>query len=65
LGAVLGNPVNSVAWLANKLADFDIGFRAGDVILAGSCVKILRDLKAGDVIAGEFDRFGQVTVRFG
>ncbi|HEY5210923.1 MAG TPA: fumarylacetoacetate hydrolase family protein [Stellaceae bacterium] len=65
LGAVLGNPANSVAWLANKLADFDIGFAAGDVVLAGSCVKILRDLRAGDVIAGEFDRFGQVTVRFG
>ena len=63
-GAVLGNPANSVAWLANKLADFDIGFEAGQIILSGSCVKIMRDVKAGDFVAGDFDRFGHVGVHF-
>jgi len=64
-GAVLGNPANSVAWLANKLAEFGIGFEPGQIILSGSCVKIMRDVKAGDVIAAGFDRFGHVGVRFG
>ena len=62
--AVLGNPAVSVAWLVNKVAEFGLGFEAGHVILSGSCVKILRGIKAGDVIAAEFDQLGHVGVRF-
>ena len=37
LGAeVLGSPVNSVVWLARKLAAFDHCLRPGDLIMAGS-----------------------------
>jgi 2-keto-4-pentenoate hydratase len=34
--AVLGNPANAVAWLANKLADFDVTLEPGEVILPGA-----------------------------
>lgn len=34
--AVLGGPLVAVAWLANKLATFGSGIRAGDVVLSGS-----------------------------
>lgn len=34
--AVLGNPLNSVIWLARKLPEFGRGIRAGDLIMSGS-----------------------------
>ena len=33
--AVLGNPLNSVVWLARKLPEFGRGIRAGDLIMSG------------------------------
>ena len=33
--AVLGNPVNSVVWLAGKLQDYGRMLRAGDIIMSG------------------------------
>jgi 2-oxo-hept-3-ene-1,7-dioate hydratase len=62
--SVLGNPAISVAWLVNKVAEFDIGFEPGHVILSGSCVKILRGIHAGDVITADFDQLGHVAIRF-
>ena len=34
--AVLGNPIRCVAWLANKLGEFGVPLRAGDLVLAGA-----------------------------
>ncbi len=34
--ASLGHPGLAVAWLANKLAEFDITLQPGDIILSGS-----------------------------
>ena len=31
---VLGNPAQCVAWLVNKLADFNIGLKKGEVVLS-------------------------------
>lgn len=36
---ILGNPLNALAWLANALARFDIGFPAGSVVLPGTCCR--------------------------
>ncbi len=38
-GAVLGNPVTAVAWLANKVHAFGVTLEAGHVILPGSCTR--------------------------
>lgn len=53
--AVLGNPVNAVAWLANKLGEFGITFEPGDAILTGSFVRAM-PVKAGDQIIARFDQ---------
>ena len=53
--AVLGNPVTSVAWLANKLGEFGISFAAGQTILTGSFVRAM-PVKAGDQIIARFDQ---------
>ncbi|KAL2879321.1 hypothetical protein SGCOL_005449 [Colletotrichum sp. CLE4] len=44
---VLGNPLSAVAWLANKLASYDVGFDAGQVILPGSCLQAAPMQEAG------------------
>lgn len=62
--AVLGNPLNAVAWLANKLSEFGVCFEPGDVILSGSFLRAV-PVKAGDTVVAQFDKgFGDVSFTF-
>lgn len=62
--AVLGNPVNAVAWLANKLGEFGITFEPGQTILTGSFVRAM-PVKAGDEVIARFDSgLGDVIANF-
>lgn len=58
--AVMGSPVNAVAWLANKLAEFGVAVEPGNVILSGSFIKAI-PFAAGDTIAASFTGLGDVT----
>lgn len=61
--AVLGHPAAAVAWLANKLAQFSIPLRAGEIVLAGAfCAAIA--VQSGDAVTATFDHLGSVTARF-
>lgn len=62
--AVLGNPIRCVAWLANKLAQFGVSLRPGDLVIAGSLHAAL-PVAAGDSVHAEFAELGGVTARFG
>lgn len=62
-GAVLSNPVNAVAWLANKVHAFGVTLEPGDVIMPGSCTRMVPIAK-GDVIRADFDTLGHVSVTF-
>jgi 2-keto-4-pentenoate hydratase len=62
-GAVLGNPVTAVAWLANKVHSFGVTLEPGHVIMPGSCTRAV-DVNAGDVIRADFDYLGYVSVVF-
>ena len=62
--AALGNPARCVAWLANKLATFGAGLRAGDVVIPGAVHRMVQ-VEPGDVFRAEFAHLGAVTVRFG
>ena len=62
--AVLGNPVTSVAWLAQTIGAFDIALEAGQVVLPGSCTRAVA-VAAGDSVRAEFDALGHVEVSFG
>ena len=65
LGAeVLGSPINSVVWLARRLAGFGHGLRAGDLIMSGSFTGQYGIAK-GDRIRAVFDGLGDVEVEFG
>jgi len=61
--AVLGNPAQSVAWLANKLSEFGIALKAGEIIMSGSLVAAIEAM-SNDVIRATFDRLGSVAVKF-
>jgi 2-oxopent-4-enoate hydratase len=62
--AVLGNPIRCVAWLANKLGEFGVPLRAGDLVLAGALHAAV-GVAAGTSVQAEFAELGSVTTRFG
>jgi 2-keto-4-pentenoate hydratase len=61
--AVLGNPANAVAWLANKLATLGQELKAGELILPGSLTHAV-SVASGDHVRADFDRLGSVEVEF-
>jgi 2-keto-4-pentenoate hydratase len=61
--AALGNPAACVAWLANKLSDYEITLKAGEVILSGALSAAV-DGKPGDYFQARFAHLGEVSVRF-
>ena len=62
--AALGHPARCVAWLANKLAEFDTGLDAGHVIMPGALHRAV-DATPGDTFEAEFALLGSVRVKFG
>lgn len=61
--AVLGNPCASVAWLANRLWDFKVPLKKGEVILSGA-FSAAPAAEKGDVFRVEFSSFGIVEATF-
>ncbi len=61
--AALGSPVNCVAWLANTLGQFEIGLKAGEVILSGSLVP-LEPVVAGDTMSVRIGGMGRCDLNF-
>lgn len=61
--AALGHPAHAVAWLANKLHEFGISLKAGELILPGALSAAVA-VKEGDTITAQFGPVGSVTVTF-
>ncbi len=61
--AVLGNPAQAVAWLANKLNEYGITLRKGEFIMSGSLTSAM-DIEAGSCFRATFDRLGSVSAHF-
>ena len=62
-GAVLGNPVKAVAWLANTLGPYGVTLNAGDIILSGSLVP-LEPARPGDIFSMELSGVGATSITF-
>lgn len=60
---VLGHPAMAVAWLANKLAPFDITLEPGHMLLSGSFTRPVWAAK-GDTLFADFGPMGTVSVKF-
>lgn len=61
--SVMGNPVNAVAWLANKMIDFEEPLKAGEFILSGSFISAI-PVQKNDVINVKYGGFGDLKVEF-
>ena len=61
-GAVMGHPLESLAWLANLLASRGRGMRAGEIVITGSALAT-RFPKAGDEVTYRIAGLGEATVR--
>ncbi len=65
LGAgVLNDPVESVVWLARRMAGYEQKIRAGDIILSGSFIRPVECPPGADIKA-DFGSFGEVSCWFG
>ena len=61
--AVLGDPIRSLTWIANRLAGFGQRISAGQLVMAGSLTRQLRVAK-GDRVTADYGALGKVTVAF-
>lgn len=61
--AVLGDPAEAVAWLANRLAGFGEQLHAGETVLSGALMQSI-PVNRGDVVRAEFGALGEVSCRF-
>ncbi|ALS25119.1 2-keto-4-pentenoate hydratase [Paenibacillus naphthalenovorans] len=61
--AALGNPAYCAAWLANKLHEFGITLKAGEVILSGALSAAV-NAEPGDTFSARIACLGQVGVSF-
>jgi 2-keto-4-pentenoate hydratase len=61
--AVLGDPRDALAWLANELRALGLSLRAGDIVSTGTCMVPL-EVQPGDTVQADFGPLGQLTVRF-
>jgi 2-keto-4-pentenoate hydratase len=59
--AVLGNPENSVIWLARKLEEFGRGIEAGEIIMSGSFTRQF-PIEPGDRVEVDFAGVGGVQM---
>ena len=57
--AVLGNPLNSIVWLAGKLGAYGKGLKAGEIIMTGSFTRQF-PMAPGDTIETVFSGLGGV-----
>jgi 2-keto-4-pentenoate hydratase len=63
-GAVMGNPAQSVAWLANKLAEVELALEEGNLVLSGALTGAVQ-MAAGDLLTATFGGgLGAVGVKF-
>jgi 2-keto-4-pentenoate hydratase len=62
-GAVLGNPAQAVAWLANTIAGHGGVLNAGDLIMPGTCTRAV-GMEPGDTVRADFEHLGHVGVSF-
>ena len=59
---MLGSPVISCAWLANKLLEFGVSLEPGDIVISGALMKML-PFQAGDDFTFRLQGQPELTVR--
>jgi 2-oxo-hept-3-ene-1,7-dioate hydratase len=60
---VLNDPVESVVWLAQRMAQYGQRIEPGQIILSGSFIRPV-ECPSGSKINADFGPFGQVDISF-
>ncbi len=60
-GAILGHPASGIAWLANALALYGVGLKAGHIVLPGTCTRS-RKIGGHREVKGRIESLGEVTL---
>lgn len=64
LGAgVLDDPATGILWLVHRLAQYDQGIAAGDIVLSGSFIRPV-EAPSGSHFHADFGPFGEVSLSF-
>lgn len=61
--AVLGDPCTAVAWLSNRLWDYGVTLKAGEIILSGA-FSAAPAVSRGDCFEADFGQLGSVRAEF-
>lgn len=61
--AALGHPAEAIAWLANKLSEYNMELKKGELILPGALSAAI-PVSKGDKIEADFGALGTVNVTF-
>jgi 2-keto-4-pentenoate hydratase len=61
--AVLGNPLLSIAWLANKLSQYGLALETGQMVMTGSLTRQYR-AQQGDTFQASWQPLGTVVAEF-
>jgi 2-keto-4-pentenoate hydratase len=61
--AVLGDPLRSIAWLANKLSQFNLGLAPGQLVMTGSLTRQFQ-AQRGDTFRATWQPLGVVIAEF-
>ena len=62
--AVLNDPVESMVWLARRMAQYGQQIEAGQIVLSGSFIRPV-ECPPGTLIDADFGTFGSVSCQFG
>lgn len=60
--AILGDPINSIVWLNNKLREFGRNLKPGELVMTGSIIR-QHPLQSGDRVSATFSTLGEVFIR--
>lgn len=58
---LMGDPLNALAWLANKLSLRGLMLKQGDIVMSGAISKLVR-LQIGDTVTAKFTKLNSVGV---
>jgi 2-keto-4-pentenoate hydratase len=62
-GENVGGPLRALTWVANELASYAGGLRAGDLVITGTCVEPV-PITPGERLRVDFGRLGAIAAAF-
>jgi 2-keto-4-pentenoate hydratase len=62
-GENVGGPLRALTWVANELAAYASGLRAGDLVITGTCVEPI-PIAPGERLRVDFGRLGTIEAAF-